>query len=72
MVQGLSGLDSLGEIAKSDSPSDFDSILYLFWEKGIGFNELMNLPIPYVMSIIKTHTYVRKEEEKAYKKARRK
>jgi hypothetical protein len=72
MVQGLSGLDSLGSIAKSDAPNDFDSLCYLFWDKGIGFSELMAMPIPYVLGIIKAHSYVKKEEEKAYKRAKRK
>jgi len=72
MVQGIRGLDSLGELARSEKPSEFDFILYLFWDNGIGFSEFCNLPLPYIFSVLKTHTYIKKEEEKAYKKAKRK
>ena len=56
-------------VDKSDRPTSMESILYLFWEKGISYNEFKNLPIPYIMGIIKTHNWVKREEERAIQKA---
>ena len=57
---------------KSFTPSNLESIYYLFLEKGVAFNEFNRLPIPYIFSIINTHSYVKKEEERAYKKSNKK
>lgn len=65
----LSGLDKFTTRFK---PSDFESVLYLFWEKGIDYNQFSELPIPYIISMLNTFDYVKKEEEKAYKKAQKK
>jgi hypothetical protein len=69
----LDFLDSLGDVVdKSGEPSSYEFALYMFWEKGISYEEFKKLPIPYTLSIIKTHRWVKQEEEKAYKKAQRK
>lgn len=65
----LSGLD---EFTTDKAPSNMDFILYLFWEKGIDYNRFKGLPLPYILKIMKTHNWVKKEEEKAYKKANKK
>lgn len=67
----LSELDSIFE-DKSEVPSDIEFIYYIFFDKGITLKEFNELPIPYILKILKVHHYVKKEEEKAYKKARRK
>lgn len=67
----LSGLDEL-EVFNEHKPSSIELVYYLFWEKGISYNEFKELPIPYIMSILKTHNHVKKEEEKELKKAKRK
>lgn len=62
----------LSEIVdKVDEPSSYEFALYIFWEKGIGYEDFKKLPIPYTLSILKTLRWVRKEEEKAHKKAQR-
>jgi len=59
-------------VDKSDKPTNMQSILYLFWERGIDYNQFKQLPIPYILSVLKTHNWVKSEEEKAYKKANKK
>lgn len=61
-----------GFVDKSDKPTNMESVLYIFWEKGIDYNQFKKLPIPYILSILKTHNWVKSEEEKAYKKANKK
>jgi len=53
-------------------PDNMDTIYYLFWERGIGYTEFCKLPIPYILRVLKTHNWVKSEEEKAYKKANKK
>ena len=57
---------------KSNKPSNLDMIHYLFWEKGIDFNNFNELPLPYIISILKTHSYIKEEEKKEMDKAKRK
>lgn len=54
-----------------EKPSNIESVLYLFWDKGIDYNTFCELPIPYILSILKAHTYIKKEEEKAHERANR-
>jgi hypothetical protein len=65
------GADVLDSIVKDkqNKPSNIDMIYYLFWKKGIDYNTFKELPIPYIFTIINTHNWVQKEEEKAHKKA---
>lgn len=67
-------LGILDSVVKSKKfvPNNIDSIYYLFFDKGIGFTELSGFPIPYIITILNTHSYVKAEEERAYKKANRK
>jgi hypothetical protein len=62
------GLDSLKELTKKVTPSDIEFIYYIFWEKGIDLERFNQLPIPYILSIVKVFNYIKKEEEKALKK----
>lgn len=69
----MAGFDFLDEFVDKDPvPSNIDSILYLFWERGIDYNAFKRLPIPYIITVLKTHSWVKKQEEKEYKKAQRK
>lgn len=68
MLPGLNELEQFND----KKPSPVDVVLYLFWDKGISYNEFKDLPIPYIMSILQTHNYVKEEEDKAMKKAKRK
>lgn len=63
----LNGLDQF--VVNPDKPSDIEFLYYLFWDKGIGLEKVVEYPLPYLFSILKAHNYVKKEEEKAYKKA---
>jgi hypothetical protein len=67
-------LSVLDEIIPKDNtkPSNIEFIYYLFWGKGIDYNAFNNLPIPYILSITKSYNWVKKEEEIAYEKARKK
>lgn len=66
-------LDSLNHFNKDRYKPDFmDTMYYLFWEKGISSNEFDELPIPYIMRIMKVHNYVKEQEEKEMKKSRKK
>jgi len=62
----------VAEEYRTTIPTTAESIYYLFWEKGIGYNQFKDLPLPYIFKIIKTHNWVKSEEEKAQKKANRK
>ena len=70
----MGSLDELDKLVTGNTakPTDVEFIYYLFWEKGISWEEFNNLPLPYIFAIIKCHTYVKNEEEKAYKKANKK
>ncbi len=70
----MDGLEELDSILKESSelPTNLDYIYFLFFEKGIDYFKFNKLPIPYILSILKTHEYKLDQEEKAYKKAQRK
>ncbi len=56
---------------KQDKPSNLDIIYFLFWEKGIDYNQINKLPIPYIFAMLNTLNWSKKEEEKAYKKVKK-
>jgi hypothetical protein len=64
-------LSSLDEEVRLSKPSFLDTVYYLFWEKGIPYSEFNDLPLPYIFSILRTFNYVKEEEQKAIKKARK-
>jgi len=64
-------LDKIVE-GQSFKPSDLESVFYIFWDKGIGYTEFCSFPIPYIISILNTHNYIKKLEDKEAKKASRK
>jgi len=69
----LAGLNDLAELATNkDKPTQLDYIYYLFWDKGMGENDVNEMSIPYILSIIKTHSHVQKEQEKEMKKGSKK
>jgi hypothetical protein len=53
-------------------PNNLEFIYYIFWERGIDYNKFNELPIPYILSVVKSHNWVKSEEEKAYNKASKK
>lgn len=55
------GLEGLEEFNDDYTPSDLDRLYYLFFEKGISYNEFIKLPMPYIFSIMRTHGYIHKE-----------
>lgn len=63
----------LSELApkKYDIPTTLEQIHYLFFTYGISLVEFNKLPIPYILSIVRTHTYIKEQEAKDLKKARR-
>ena len=63
----LSGLD---EFVSERKPEPLDQIYYFFLERGVLPSQLDELPIPYVMAMLNTHSYVMKEQEKASKRNR--
>lgn len=65
-------LDDFVDESISTKPTNLETVYYIFWEQGIDYNAFKKLPIPYILSIIKTRSWVKKEEEKEYKKAQRK
>lgn len=63
---GLEGFSN-----KTKKPSFIESVHYLFFEKGIGLTEFNELPIPYILSMVKVQSYKLEQEEKAIKKNKR-
>jgi len=63
----MSFLDELDEFVEEDD-SVFDSVLYFFLERGVGYEDFCRLPIPYIISMITKHAKVMKEQEKALKR----
>lgn len=68
MLDGLAGLAT----QNTKKPGNAAFIRYLFFTMGIGETEFNSYSLPYIMEIMETHRYVKKEEEKANKKAMRK
>jgi hypothetical protein len=66
---------SLDELAPSkdklSEPDTIQIIHYAFFKEGIDLNQFNELPIPYILSIMDTLAYFKKQEEKESKKARR-
>jgi hypothetical protein len=52
-------------------PDFVETVLFIFWEKGIDYNQFKKLPLPYIFTILKVNNYKIKEEQKANKKAKR-
>ncbi len=66
------GLSSLEHFNKDVyKPNIVDIVYYLFWEKGISLKEFNELPLPYIMQVIKVHQYKKEEEAKQYKKLKK-
>jgi hypothetical protein len=63
-------LAGLEEFVDNKKPSPLDQIYYFFLERGVLPSQLDELPIPYVMAMLNTHSYVVKEQEKAAKRNR--
>ena len=61
------GLDTIAP-KKDESPSEMETIWYLFWRKGIDLTSFNTLPIPYIMSMLKTYSYYKEKEAEAAKK----
>ena len=72
MSFGTEFLDEITGKDNSKKPSNVDMVKYIFWEKGIDYTQFKVLPIPYILTILNTHNWVKSEEEKAYNKSNRK
>ena len=59
-------------VEDNTTPSNIETIYYLFWEKGIDYNRFAELPIPYILKILKTHNWVKQKEQEAYEEAKNK
>ena len=64
----LLNLDDFFEPDKSKIPSDYEKTLFFFLEKGVDYNTFMELPIPYIFSMLKTNSFYVEEERKRSKK----
>jgi len=57
---------------KKVKPSDLDSIYYILAKEfSLLLDKIDLLPIPYLVSLVDSHNYVKKEEEKEIKKSQR-
>ena len=57
---------------KRRKPSDLDVLFYIFWEKGISYEEFRKLPLPYILGVLNTHAYFKEQEAEELEKAKRK
>jgi hypothetical protein len=65
----IASIDSVGDLAtNTEKPNQEDLVYYLFFDKGISYSDFESAPLPYIFSIIRTHNYKCKEEEKQSKK----
>ena len=69
-MMGTDVLD-LASGKSSKKPTLLESTMFFFLERGVGYEEFIRLPLPYVMSMIKTHNYIESEKSKAAKKAKK-
>lgn len=69
-------LDSLNFLTerkeREDKPTNIEFIYFLFFKEGIDLNRFNDLPIPYIMSILKVASYRREQEEREAKKIKAK
>lgn len=65
-------LQDLQGIVDTNKPDIIETVYYVFWDKGIGLEEFNELPIPYIIGILKCLEYKNKLEEKEMRKAKRK
>lgn len=64
-------LDSLSAVVSKDyskEPDDYEAILYLFLDMGIDFNTFCELPIPYILSMLKVKRYMSKLQKEQMNK----
>ena len=52
----------------SEKPSTIELVFYLFFDKGISLEEFSELPIPYIMNIVKTQSYIKEQERLSQEK----
>jgi hypothetical protein len=64
----LQGLDKF--LSNKHKPTDVESVWYFFLDKGIGYNEFKELPIPYIMSMLKCAEYEHKQMKKQNRKVK--
>ena len=65
------GLDEL-ITPDTSKPTSLQTIYYIFWDKGFSLKDLDELPLPYIFEILKTHNWVKEQEQKEIEKSRRK
>lgn len=66
--------DILGDIGQKSrpKPNNTEMLMYLFFERGISYEEFKRLPLPYILSMASVHGYIRDLEAKEMEKAKRK
>ena len=57
---------------KEQKPSFMEAVYFLFWDKGISYEEFNELPIPYIMGILKTKMYYDEKEKEELEKSKKK
>ena len=55
----------------SKLPLDHEVVWWAFWDKGISYEQVEALPLPYIFSILKVNQYVTEQQEKEMKKNRK-
>lgn len=65
----LSLLDEVST-AKSTKPTNYETVLYLFFDKGISWEDFKKLPLPYIFSVLKAYHYFKEEEQRELNKRR--
>lgn len=64
-------LDELIQPARrAKKPSWFDRVCYLFLDKGVTWDTLSKLPIPYIIAMLKVHIYEQEQSEKKLKESK--
>jgi hypothetical protein len=64
-------LEELEEFTQGFAPDPLQKVQYLFFERGISLSEFNELPIPYIMDMIRTHIFVEEKKAKANKKGKK-
>ena len=56
---------------KNTKPSNLEYIYYIFWKKGISYDEFNKLPVPYIFMIMKCYMYEIEQKKKDAEKAKK-
>lgn len=59
------GLDLI--IGKEAEPTSEEQLMFFFLDKGIGYNEFISYPIPYILAMYEVAVYNKTQQEKRQK-----